>query len=165
MKDYILSWYQSGIGSSRNQSKRESHYCCWVCVQGFTYLNPHLCFQWQPLQDVNHDVTREMVGPDLEDQRMWLHKEWRKSDRELWFVNEWVYLGKLASKQNSQHKTVILFWLEKYVFAGYRMLVMEIMSMGNVQGYRENAIALIEVQEWIYAFLSLSRESTFIPHT
>ena len=89
----------------------------------------------------------------------------KKWDRELWFVNEWVYLGKLASKQNSQHKTVILFWLEKYVFAGYRMLVMEIMSMGNVQGYRENAIALIEVQEWIYAFLSLSKESTFIPHT
>ena len=40
----------------------------------FTYLNPHLYFQWQPLQDVNHDVTREMVGPDLEDQCMWLHK-------------------------------------------------------------------------------------------
>lgn len=37
--------------------------------------------------------------------------------------------------------------------------------MGNVKGYRENAIALIEVQEWIHAFLSLFKERIFIPHT
>ena len=49
----------------------------------FTYLNPHLYFQWQPLQDVNHDVTREMDGPDLEDQRMWLHKLWVENEEKV----------------------------------------------------------------------------------
>ncbi|KAF3946017.1 hypothetical protein CMV_027669 [Castanea mollissima] len=37
----------------------------------------------QPLQDVDHDVTREMGGPDLEDQRMWLHKLWVENEEKV----------------------------------------------------------------------------------
>ena len=38
----------------------------------------------------------------------------QKWDREFWFVKERLYLGKLASKQNSQHKIVIWLSLEMY---------------------------------------------------
>lgn len=38
----------------------------------------------------------------------------QKWDREFWFVKERLYLGRLASKQNSQHKIVIWLSLEMY---------------------------------------------------
>lgn len=38
----------------------------------------------------------------------------QKWDREFWFVKEGLYSGRLASKQNSQHKIVIWLSLEMY---------------------------------------------------